>query len=641
MGQEIGHAYEDVLEHALQTILPRISVKNKIYRVAKGRSLEGISANIDHIIEIKIRDEPWRPHILFMEKFSDSSNESEKAFRRHLEEYIQVKILRSEGKSAPDLIVNLIYGEKNGWKESILRQAKKLLHHTIFLPDRNYYHALQDKVKAVIKTHAPNYNRHKIRPDLIKKIKSEQCFEHFCNEINDLLINIPVASAAQQSWENNIIAKNKESTALNLGDACYIRKGLTELLVLPKPTREWTVGEIIKNNTSIYVKKTSSEHVKKLQLCSAGLELRKSIGGDRMAFSSYLTCGTHGSNILKICDTLEYILMSSTNPYKMESSDYLAYFDISDEYYISTTKLVLEGIISLLKGNPNTLINQLMDVCANSSLSTNRSQNRVQNLVLETILAHCSVLNRIAFNKRIDLSLAKLSKTTRISESRLNSIRSGSVIKPGESTQIVSAIKSFILEHCSILNAIRILETELISFNTWVADPRSPIPSLINPKTVMSISWMRHNQLNSHPIFNPLGSLHWLSTRKTLAASYKSYGFPERRSANPVQIVVGSSTEDSAYEFSCVFWCKKSNSLFINETCSVINLKHTSDKCKELSARMRIVKSILEEKCKIISTIVVDGDWTISHMNDLQRSGWDNVIYSRDFLLKHIDLFDL
>ena len=360
-----------------------------------------------------------------------------------------------------------------------------------------------------------------------------------------------------------------------------------------------------------------------------------------MAFSSYLMCGTNGSKILKICDKIECMLKSSSNPYKMESSDYLAYFDISDEYYISLTKLVLEGIISSLKGRPNILIKQLMNVCANSSVSSNRPQNRVQNLVLETILAHCSVLNRIAFNKRIDLSLAKLSKTTQISESRLNSIRSGSVIKPAESLHIVSAIKVFILEHCSILDAIRILETELVSFNSWIADPKTPIPAIINPKTVMSISWMRHNQLNSHPIFNPLGALHWLSTRKTLDASHKSFGFPERRSANPVQIVTGSSNEDSAYEFSCVFWCQKSQSLFINETCSVINLKHTSDKCKELSARMRIAKSILGEKCNVTSSIVVDGDWTISHMNDLQKSGWDNVIFSRDFLQKHIDLFEL
>lgn len=637
MGQEIGHAYEDLLHLALSTILPSLKHSGLHLRISPSRRLHGFSGNIDHLVEVLDEHGEWVPYVLFMEKHSDSANESEKAFRRHLEEYVQVNTLRTSGKPAPKLVVNLIYGEADGWKPSIIQQAKQFLRPTLYLPDRDYYVALRGMVLRVVSKHGPKFNRRLIKPHLIRAAKSASSFASFVSDVKRLLEKPPILTKTQNAWLSSMMQSSSNKSAFRIRSLCYARKGLTELLLLPPSLRQQVLDKLVSCENSAKVNSLSVRDWQTLQLCSQGLQLQAKITARTVIFPSYWLCGLDAQRVVKLCSELESIFFSRDNPLQMEANDHLAYFDIREDSFIKAVEDVAQQIAAALGGRPAELVNALASPAASATKAVNRKQTRIQNLVLEATMAVCSVLASSATKTRRDLSLSNLGRLAKIPQGTLTSIRGGKACTRNQAKAITGAVERFLKDAFSDKQRAKVsalASVRLIKEWRSSASVRA-VPTILDPVVVMSASWMRHNQLNSHPIFNPLGALHWLNARKRLSEKYTSHGFPQKRSANVFEVVGHKAAQDTAYEFSCVFWNAETRHLCIHETCSVIHLKHTSDKCKELAARMRVVRSALEGHCRVSSTLVVDGDWTAAHMSELNGAGWGVVQYSNEFLKEY------
>ena len=579
------------------------------------------------------------PHTLFMEKHSDSANESEKAFRRHLEEYIQahqLNALTEESKKQSILVVNLIYGEEGGWKKTILTQAKQLLRPTIYLPEREYYKELKSIVVGAVNKHSPNFGRKHVKSTLLQDLKSSPAALAFEEEISELIKSPPPDSATHRKWINKAISTNPQSVVTSTDRSpTYARRGLTELLLLPENLRNWALNSLATGKTSFRGENLKPHDTNLLSLYSNGISKKVSVGTVRIVRPNYWGCGAEVSVLSAKLNELTEIFFAASNKAKMESNDHLAYFDILDDSFVATVALAAKALILALNGNRDEIIHLLTQPPAKCSFATKRDVGRTQNLNLESIIAISSVVASIANDrKRTDLSVSKLSRLSGISESRLNSIRSGATCKEAEAKSIIAAGTSFLSDACGDINtAIEIAEIAMNELSDWdnPATHQAP-PVLLDPKIVMSIAWIRHNQLNSHPIFNPLGALHWQAATHQIPDEFECHGFPKKRSADVLQIASNNPLEVGSYEFSCVFWSKARRELRIHETSSVIGKKHSSDKCKELCARIRMTKSILGGKCCIRANIVIDGDWDDEHITALHNAGWDNVIYSEHFM---------
>ena len=238
----------------------------------------------------------------------------------------------------------------------------------------------------------------------------------------------------------------------------------------------------------------------------------------------------------------------------------------------------------------------------------------------------------------MDLSTATLSEYSGVAEHVVKKARR-SVISPSIAKKFIAGFKEFFheLNVISAGAAKRYVNGELslinVIDNLRDADSVAILPQLLNAEKVMSLSWFRHNQLNSHPIFNPLTPLVHAYAQRSSGANYEQYGFPAKRSANPIELVL-KNKDLGSYEYTIVRWEPKKRVLHVYETCSVINLKHTSDKTKEFCAKVRVVKALLRGHCEMRFWLLIDGDWTIDHVQDLYSAGWDSVVDASAFMKK-------
>ena len=260
-------------------------------------------------------------------------------------------------------------------------------------------------------------------------------------------------------------------------------------------------------------------------------------------------------------------------------------------------------------------------------------------------MALASCIAKVVTNARIDLSTSTLAKHAGVSESQINKARSSTIVNLELSRRLTTGITAFFGSFGveDIATVVTAIDAEIARFNAWrswsyeqnlVSPPR--MPDVLNPSITMSLSWFRHNQLNSHSIYNPITAIIFNWVRGTIDSGYQSFGFPRRRSANPLQIVLGDIYEGADYEFSIVFWNPTERKLKIFESSSVVNFKNTSHKCKEFSAKIRVVKALLSDYCDAHFWLLVDGDWREEHMRDLLIAGWDEVIYSREFVENYL-----
>jgi hypothetical protein len=646
MGQEFGHAYEDLLELALQQILPEVSKKGIEYRISPERRMKGVSGNIDHLVEVHKGSKKWLPFVLFMEKHSDSANESEKHFRRHLEEYIQAKIssVQNFGFHASDTlkVVNLIYGTSSGWKNSVINESKRLLYPTLYLVDEPYYEDLNALVRKAILTSPRPYRREVIKQKLVRLLSNTKSFQLFLDKIYACIFNYDRPPKSQQRWvESEISRALLHSDDLPVLPApTYARRSLTELFILPTHLRNEVVNHLRGKQRLDSKSGLTPEQFRLLQLGLAGSNVTRRIGGINTLIVSPLMRQLPITDwIERELPSVEQIFFGDENSCNMSSGDYLAYFDIRDKSFVQIAEESCHRTLDLLNSYPESLDKFLMNTpspCEASVICIGRPQSRVQNVYLESTMALASLIGRRISETRFDLSTSTLARLSNVSEGVVNKARSGAISKNETAARLVKGVMRF-YDELGQKDVIRqLLDGEIKAFKkwtSWVGDVPCPnIPNLINPEVVMSLAWFRHNQLNSHPIFNPVSAIIFEWARTIIPNNFTAYGFPVKRSENPLKLILGQDYEGADYEFTTLFWNKKDKALRVFESSSVINFKHTSDKSKELCAKIRAVKAVLSSRCDAHFWLLVDGDWTGEHVRDLLLAGWDTVLYSRDFL---------
>jgi hypothetical protein len=652
MGQEYGHAYEDLLELALLQILPRLSQGNTHYRISPIRRLKGVTGDIDHLIEICRDGQNWQPFTLFMEKHSDSPDNSHFHFRRHLEEYVQAKVasIRNFGffEQEPLPVINLIYGKNGGWKETVIQESKRLLHPTLYLVDEPYYKQLNDLVESSVFQSPKPYRRETVKNYLRVFVKSAQSFQLFVNRIQELImLEQKLATQSHRLWITNEINRALEQSddISVISNFAYVRRTLTELFIL-NPIPRSIVVDGLKNEQKLNLNSDnslSSEDFRAFQLAFVGSEVRKTLNAYHFHPSSIMNSLPVGSWLNTQLPLIEQMFFSEQNPYQMASSDYLAYFDIRDISFINIAESACHSTLALLQGNDDRLVQFLMqpcNLCKTAALFPNRVQDRIQNLYLESVMALASYTAKSINKTRTDLSTSTLARRASISESTVNKARSGTIKNASVAGNITKGVLDFYssLGLEKLLKVVEIIRNEINLFAHWkswtIQEANPQIPGMLNPSEVMSLSWFRHNQLNGHSIYNPLSAIILEWARSNLPSDYQIYGFPKKRSANPLQIVLGNKYEGADYEFSIIFWNSQQRKLEIFESSSVINFKHTSDKCKELCAKIRVVRAILSLHCDTRFWLLIDGDWRGEHRRDLLVAGWDEVVYIRDFVEK-------
>jgi hypothetical protein len=641
MGQELGHAYEDLLEAALENILPQLEGElSSRFRLSPVRRMVGVSGNIDHLVESSDDGVMWRPFCLFMEKHSDSSNESEKHYRRHLEEYVQAKassiINFGFPKQEPMKVINLIYGTKVGWKDVILQECRRRLVPSLILTEEPFYDRLDAMVMASVGRSRPPYDRHRIRKDLWRTVKRTHEFADFVRVIRDLLVS---REQREEAWLSSQLANavHRKVPSATLNSVAYIRRAMTELSILDSSLREKVFAFAIRDTTLSSAASWAPEEIRSMHLAIAQMKIVSSIAGPRIQLPSHITdfCRRNGSwALLKFSTDL---FLGETDSYGMASRDYLAYLDIQRPDFIDAVQLAIDTLIAAIDGGSNDLVRFLAappPVNEGAMDKGKTSARRVQNVRLEALMAIASQLGKASSGTRLDLSTAALARHAGCTEAKIQRWRGGGGPSVAEAKMLSLGVLSF----TSALpwnagDMKKWLNAQSLSLRSWVRSKSTEglelRPDPVDPESVMSIAWFRHNQLNGHPIFNPLAALVFKEWGGKLSSSgWRTFGFPRKRSASLAGIVDGFESTGASYEFSLVFWNAGERSLRVVETSSVINLKHTSDKSKELCAKIREVVFRLPRDIDAVFELVIDGDWTPSHEDELRAAGWDNVTYS-------------
>lgn len=659
MGQEFGHAYEDLLDLALQRILPVLSSDARTFRVSPQRQMNGVSGNIDHLIEVASDGITWIPYALFMEKHSDSADESHKHLRRHLEEYVQAKVSSiinfgySTDKSL--LVINLIYGNQGGWKKKIITESKALLFPTLYLVEEAFYDGIDGMIREAIQSSKRPYRRDEIRAVLSMLASTSQAFEDFVSRIFQTLQKPPEAPIEQEQWLKREIERSVSCQSITIPEPnpIYARRGFTELLVLQQDVQR-KVLESLSTRTPMSTKRGLTEDdVRALQVISPGSdlipELRTKTDAPSYRFDpSYTLKSLQGISTIKdMVVATDRVFLNPGNPLQMQSCDYLAYFDIRDDRFIDSIGNACKSTLGALDGDTIALQTLIAEECVECNTVAQRgvrSCTRMQNLNLEAVMALASYIASQMAATRTDLSTSTLARLSGISESVVNTARSGGIRRSDIAQNLVAGVMRFYGEFGKYLQRCKTLISEqlalLETWRLWTPKGSEPpiLPAVVNPQQVMSLAWFRLNQLNSHSIFNPLSAVVYEWARAQTDASYKVFGFPAKRSANPINIVLGDEYEGADYEYTTVFWNHDKRSIRVFETSSVINFKHTSDKCKELCAKIRVVKAAISRDCEPKFWLMVDGDWSVDHIRDLFMAGWDDVVYSRDYFLSRTAL---
>jgi hypothetical protein len=657
MGQEYGHAYEDLLELALLQILPSLCQDTRFFRISPTRRMRGVTFDIDHLVEISQDGDAWTPFTLFMEKHSDSMDNSHLHFRRHLEEYVQAKVSSVQNFGFSTLssvnVVNLIYGKEDGWKQTVISESKRLIWPTLYLVEEPYHEEISQLVADAVAQCQPPYRREIIQRNLYSQSRNSEAFSAFQKTIREyLLVDQESAPAAQREWIQNEITRALEysSSPQEAPDYAYIRRTLTEFFILNPEERAYIIRAF---ETSSVSELSSNRGIESrvfrcFQLAFVRSSINLSLIGYQFIPSEIMQAFPRGDWLSNQLEHIEQVFFDNSNPFQISSADYLAYFDIRNEVFIEIAEAACHCTRDLIQGDSQPMIDFLMQPCVVCSLAVSaseRPQDRTQNLHLESVMALASCMAKVLTNARIDLSTSTLARHARISESRINIARSATITQVEIAQGLVEGVSAFYrsLEIEDVSTVISAIDQEIVRFHEWqnwsfeqnLGSPPQ-MPNVLNPSITMSLGWFRHNQLNSHSIFNPLSAIVWNWAQETVGAEYQSFGFPRNRSANPLQIVLGDTYEGADYEFSVVFWNPKQRSLKIFETSSVVNFKNTSHKCKEFSAKIRAVKALLSEHCDAHFWLLVDGDWRREHMRDLLIAGWDEVVYSRDFIANYV-----
>ncbi len=639
MGQELGHAYEDLLKAALENILPQLEAElGYRLRLSPVRRMEGVSGNIDHLVESSTDGVVWKPFCLFMEKHSDSSNESEKHFRRHLEEYVQAKIssILNFGypKQAPMKVVNLIYGTREGWKSIILQECRRRLVPTLILTEEPYHRRLDAIVLNCVRQSPPPYNRTRIGDDLRRIVTRTPEFAAFMRTIRGILVS---REDQLEPWLSEQLASavNRKIPESTIGSAAYIRRAMTELSMLDGSLRKKVLA-LARGDTKLgRAENWTPKEIRMMQLAIAQMKIMSSITGARILLPSHVVdfCRSDGS--WELLEFSTNLFLAVNNPWGMRSREYLAYFDIQRPEFITATQLAIDTLISSVDGYSNDLVSFLSTPFSPSAAcqgESGSSSRRVQNVHLEALMAIASQLGKASSGARLDLSTAALARHAGCTEAKVQGWRGGRVPSVAEAKTLVRGIRSFLKTLPWATKDIkRWLEAQSANLRSWARSTSTvgveSRPDAVDPLSVMSIAWFRHNQLNGHPIFNPLSALVLKSWGGRFSgAGWQSFGFPCKRSASLVEIVEEFESTGASYEFFLVYWNADERRLRVVETSSVINLKHTSDKCKELCAKIREVRSRLPQGVDAIFELVIDGDWTPEHEGELRAAGWDNVL---------------
>ena len=650
MGQEHGHAYEDLLDLALIDILPNLENSRLKLRISTSHSLKGISGNIDHLIEYFDQNEQeWKPYLLFLEKFSDSEAHSRPAFRRHLEEYIQAKVSSVENfgyssdKTLP--IINLIYGTSTGWRDVILAESKRLLQPTIYLPELDFYLPLSSLIDDCIKDSYPGLERGKVRNKIARRIKGNTSFQSFKNHIFETIRTVEDVDKNQKTWITGEIKRSQSIpvTPIEEPSYAYIRRSLTELMILPKATREKVISilESTKQSRFCLGEDFDLEEFRLMELSFVGTSPRKSLTGLFILPSDIMKCLPEGRWLRQSLDFAEDFFFRGNFDREINSTTYLGFLDFRGSHIYDIVLDACQASLSLLEGDKDKLIKYLMS--DKIQVETFWSDDEVfQNIYLESIMSLFSYIVRTVLNvKKKDLSSPVLTRLSKLPKSRVDKARRQVITDQNFAESIALGVSRFFAENCpeGHTKAEQLILEEINLIRHWknfeMGDSSlsyPTIPNILNPQKSMSLIWNRHNQLNSHLLFNPLFLLVYEWAIQQLGEGFKLYGFPSKNDANPLKIVFGNEYDGAEYEFSLVCWNPQKRSLHIFESSSVINFKHTSDKCKELCARIRIVRGLLFSKCDTKFHIIVDGDWKSSHLQDLKSAGWDEVIYGRDFV---------
>lgn len=655
MGQEIGHAFEIILELALEEIITERSCKGikPLWRISPNRRLLGVTGNLDHILEESQDGENWSPVVLFMEKHSDSSDNSHLHFRRHLEEYIQVKASSIQNydyninHTLP--IINLIYGlELNvGWKPAIIQESKRLLFPTLFLPDKPFYSALVELVTATVAKVGSPYPKHEIAKSLRSSCRESLAFQAFYRTIHNMISRPAEPPPKQQKWLRSEITRTIETQQLKplVLETCYLRKGLTHILALPSDIQQIVNAKVLRGSALLMGEDISPDYLRNMQLSMGPTTLRRRISKTpkiTVSCSDEIQSLPTGAPVKDALNLACDVFLTKTNTWPVANRDYAAYFDICDKSFLDFVQRTVMAIGLLVQKNKAPLCDLLM-LAPERSIIAERAfpaeVDRAQNLVIETILAVASIVAKQILDADFKLTTSTWSRHAGISEGKINNARGGKPCTKEFALGLVNGLNDFFcnVRGYSTDKALAIMNDLLNELVRWrnTSDPNEVVcvPRLINVNVTMSISWTRHNQLCAHSIFNPLSPMLRQRLERQTGAGWKLLGFPVSRSANPLYELFGNDFDGLDYEFTLLALRDDRKLLRILESSSVQGFKHTSDKCKELCARIRGVKAIISNKCSVFSELVVDGDWSSEHVRDLVSAGWDSVVYSRKFLM--------
>jgi hypothetical protein len=656
MGQEVGHAFEDLLQIALELIVRKhTQTAGRTLRLAPYRRIKGISGNIDHLLELSSDGKKWRPFLLFMEKHSDSADNSHLHFRRHLEEYIQAKVASIEHfafpRHEPIAVVNLIYGLEltKGWKPAIINESKRLLHPTLFLPDHKFYKDILSLIQCALKTVGTPYPKEKVRAALLPLTKRSSSFGGFVELLQSIIFKFPKPPASQMRWLSEEIERslraNQVRKSIQLPTTCYLRKALTQLLLIDSKAKK-DVLHALHNQGSIELGgNTSIQTIRELGKVFGKLVVTRRVTGKAyISLSKELSTIAPFAAIDSIVNEAASFFLDPTDPRLTANRDYLAYFDVTDKSFgkvIYETACAFIAFLTKDKNDVLSIIARTPSPCAAAVSFRGRVAPRVQNLALETIMAVSSLVVSELNRTRTDMSTSTIARLSGITEAKVNAFRSGGAVSSGNALRVAQAAKAFCesaenytKRSCSVIG--RRLVSQL---NRWLISSQltdvAETPELLDRTKVMSVAWMRQNQLCSHSIFNPISVMLLQLARKNIPQGWTISGFPYARSANPMETLNLDSGLGLDYEFTIVCRSNDRKQARIFETSSVQGFKHTSDKCKELCARMRCVKALCAKHAVVHSTLVVDGDWRAEHVSDLGAAGWDQVIHSADLL--HFD----
>jgi hypothetical protein len=283
----------------------------------------------------------WIPFLLFMEKHSDSSDNSHLHFRRHLEEYIQAKVASirhfSFELNEPIKIVNLIYGlELNkGWKPAIINESKRLLHPTIYLPDYEFYEDLLSLITTSVENVGPPYQKEKVKLNLENLIKDDSSFKRFVDLVQKVVTGFPAPKRDQKLWltkeiERSLLAKQNQDT-IRLPAPCYVRKSITQLLLLSPKLQEIAITAVSEARNIEVGREISVDEARELALALGVLDVKTRCNKKSYISPSKELCTlAEFDSIRQITKEAALLFLDPCNERLSANRDYLAYFDMMD-----------------------------------------------------------------------------------------------------------------------------------------------------------------------------------------------------------------------------------------------------------------------------------------------------------------------